>query len=68
MLDVAEAAHLEADHGVSLLPKIEIGPSSHGAQQRKDIVFSEANLYSMARTERYKMNIDSLTRQPSVIR
>ncbi|MDE0191011.1 MAG: hypothetical protein OXQ90_06610, partial [Gammaproteobacteria bacterium] len=26
--------------------------------------FSEVNLYSMARTERYKMTIDSLTRKP----
>ena len=28
------------------------------------MVFSEVNLYSMARTEQYKMTIDSLTRQP----
>ena len=64
LLDVARAARLETDHGVSLLPKIEAGPESHDARQGKDVVFSEVNLYSMARTERYKMTIDSLTRQP----
>ena len=28
------------------------------------MVFSEVNLYSMARSQRHKMTIDSLTRQP----
>ena len=64
LLDVADAARLETDHGVSLLPRIEAGPDSRDAQQGKGVVFSEVNLYSMARTERYKMTIDSLTRQP----
>ena len=64
LLDVANAARLETDHGISLLPKIEAGQGSRDAQQGKDVVFSEVNLYSMARTERYKMTIDSLTRRP----
>ncbi len=42
---------------------IEAGPDSHDAQQGKDVVFSEVNVYSMARTEQYKMTIDSVTRQ-----
>ena len=63
LADAANAARLETDHGVSLLPRVEAGPDSHDAQQGKDVVFSEPNLYSMARTERYKMTIDSLTRQ-----
>ena len=64
LLDVANAAHLGVGRGVSLLPKIEAGPDSPDAQRGKGVVFSEVNLYSMARTERYKMAIDSLTRQP----
>ncbi|MCE2426189.1 MAG: hypothetical protein J4F45_14045, partial [Pseudomonadales bacterium] len=64
LLDVANAAYLGVGCGVSLLPKIEAGPDSPDAQQGKGVVFSEVNLCSMARTERYKMAIDSLTRQP----
>ena len=64
LIDAAGAARLETDHGVSLLPKIEEGPDSPGAQRGKEVVFSEVNGYSMARTERYKMTIDSVTRQP----
>ena len=63
LLDMADAARLETKHGVSLLPKIKAGPDSPDAQPGKDVVFSEVNLYSMARTEHYKMTIDSLTRQ-----
>ena len=64
LLDAADALPLETDHGVSLIPKIEAGQGAHDAQQGKDVVFSEVNLYSMARTERYKMTIGSLTRDP----
>ena len=64
LLDAAGAAPLESDHGVSLIPKIEAGPDARDAQQGKDVVFSEVNLYSMARTRRYKMAIGSLTREP----
>ena len=64
LLDVANARHPGADYGISLLSKVESGLDSADAQQGKGVVFSEVNLYSMARTERYKMTIDSLTRQP----
>ena len=64
LLDAAGAAHFEVDRGLSLFPKIEAGPDSTDAQQGKGVIFSEVNLYSMARTEQYKMTIDSLTRQP----
>ena len=64
LLDVADAARLDVERGVSLLPKIEAGSDSPDAQQGKGVVFSEVNLYSMARTERYKMAVDSLTRHP----
>lgn len=64
LLDVANAAHPGADYGTSLLSKVASGPESLDAQQGKPVVFSEVTLYSMARTERYKMTIDSLTREP----
>ena len=64
LLDIADAARLEVDRGLSLLPKIQAGADSTDAQQGKGVVFSEVNLYSMARTGRYKMTIDSLTRKP----
>jgi len=64
MLDAADGASLESDHGVSLIPKIDAGAGVTTAQQGKDVTFSEVNLYSMARTERYKMTIGSITRQP----
>ena len=64
LLDVADASHSGADYGISLRSKVESGPESADAQQGKGVVFSEVNLYSMARTERYKMTIDSLTRLP----
>ncbi len=64
LLDAAGADRLEVDRGLSLRPKIEAGSDASDAQHGKDVVFSEVNLYSMARTERHKMTIDSLTRAP----
>ena len=61
LLDAAGAAPLEVERGFSLLPTVEAGSD---AQRGKGVVFSEVKLYSMARTERYKMTVDSLTRLP----
>ena len=64
MLDATGASPLQDDHGISLVPKIEAGNSAPDAQQGKEVVFSEVNRYSMARTARYKMAIGSITREP----
>ena len=64
LLDAANGTPLEDDHGVSLIAKIDAGQDAQDAQQGKEVVFSEVNLYSMARTERYKMAINSITREP----
>lgn len=64
LLEAASADQIEIDHGLSLLPKVNAGPDATDAQRGKDVVFSEVNLYSMARSERYKLSIDSLTRKP----
>jgi arylsulfatase A-like enzyme len=64
MLDAANGAPLENSHGVSLVPKIEAGKEATNAQPGKDVIFSEVNLFSLARTEQYKMTIDSISREP----
>lgn len=64
LIDAAGAKSLDSDHGVSLIPKINAGRDADDAQHGKEVVFSEVNLYSMARTERYKMSISSLTKEP----
>ena len=64
LIDAAGAEPFDDSHGVSQVPKIEAGPDTPDAQEGKEVVFSEVNLYSMARNEQYKMAVDSLTRQP----
>ena len=64
LLDATGGAPLPNDHGVSLIPKIAAGKDATNAQQGKDVTFSEVNLFSMARTEKYKMAIGSITREP----
>lgn len=64
ILDVANAAPLENDHGVSLAPTIQAGKDAASAQGGKEVSFSEVQHCSMARTDKYKMSIDSITREP----
>jgi choline-sulfatase len=64
MLDIAGAAPFENANGQSLKSRVEAGPDAADAQNGKDVVFSELELYSMARDEQYKMNIRTLTREP----
>lgn len=64
ILDVANGAPLENDHGVSLAPKIQAGKDAANAQGGKEVSFSEVRHCSMARTDKYKMAIDSITREP----
>ncbi|MEL0048750.1 MAG: sulfatase/phosphatase domain-containing protein, partial [Gammaproteobacteria bacterium] len=55
---------LENDHGVSLAPTIQAGKDAASAQGGKEVSFSEVQHCSMARTDKYKMSIDSITREP----
>lgn len=64
LIDAAGAEPLDNSHGVSQIPKIQAGPDAPGAQDGKEVVYSEISLYSMARNDQYKMTIDSLTREP----
>jgi arylsulfatase A-like enzyme len=63
LTDIAGAPSLKGG-GLSLLPKIKDGPSSPLANKGKGAVFSEVMGYSMALTERYKMAVETKTRQP----
>jgi len=68
LLDAAGAEAYEDSDGRSLLPLIAAGPDAPDAQIHKEAVLSEMGLppmaYSMLRTDRYKMSVDTLTREP----
>ena len=67
LLDAAGAVPYEDSDGRSLLPLIAAGPEAPGAQVHKEAVLSEMGLppmaYSMVRTDRYKMSVNTLTRE-----
>ncbi len=65
MLDVAGARTLDgAEYRSSLSDKILNGEDASGAQEGKEVVYSEVRLCSMVRNDRFKMSVDSLTREP----
>lgn len=64
MVEVASAARLAKDHGVSLVPRVAGGEDTDDADRGKEVVFSEVNLYSMVRTERYKLTAGSVSHEP----
>lgn len=64
LLDIGGASPLHDSDGLSLLPKLNAGPEAGDAQRHKEAVFSEVNLYSMVLTDRYKMAVHSLSREP----
>ncbi len=68
LLDAAGAAPYEDSDGHSLLPLIAGGPDAPNAHIHKEAILSEMGLppmaYSMIRTDRYKMSVNTLTRKP----
>ena len=64
LLDIAGAKPLGGSDGHSLMPQIRAESDTPESQRGKDVMFSEVLGYSMVRTERYKMAIDTRTRQP----
>jgi len=64
MLEIAGAKPLEKSDGRSLLPVVRAGPGGKNAQKHKEAVFSEVQLFSMVLTDRYKMAVNSVTREP----
>jgi len=64
ILDIGGETPFEESDGRSLVTNIESGSGGKAAHCGKDAVFSEVNLYSMVLTDRYKMAVNSLTREP----
>jgi choline-sulfatase len=68
LLDVTGAVPYKESDGRSLVPLISGGPEAPNAQVHKEAVLSEMGLppmaYSMVRTDRYKMSVNTMTRQP----
>jgi arylsulfatase A-like enzyme len=67
MLEIADAPYLDnaSEYRSSLVSKVLDGPDVANAQVGKETVFSDVRLYSMARNDRYKLAVDSLTREPT---
>lgn len=65
MLEITGANTLAgAEYRTSLFDKVLGGYTATGAQSGKHVAFSEVRLFSMVRTDRYKLAVDSLTREP----
>lgn len=65
MLEVAGADTLDgSNYRSSLLAKVLNGQSAPTSQEGKAAAFSEVMLFSMVRTDRFKLSVDSLTREP----
>ena len=67
MLEIADAPYLDnaSEYRSSLVSKVLDGPDVANAQVGKETVFSDVRLYSMVRDDRYKLAVDSLTREPT---
>jgi len=63
MLEIAGAEPLPDRHGRSLVSQIMAGPGSPGAQNGREVIFSEVAGYTMVYDGRYKFAIDAKTRQ-----
>jgi choline-sulfatase len=65
LLDIAGGNPLPESDGCSLIPKASEGSAAPGADTGKMAVFSEVGGNSMVRTDRYKMVIDTGSREPT---
>ncbi|GAG16029.1 unnamed protein product, partial [marine sediment metagenome] len=64
ILDIGGAEPFERSDGRSLVQNVRATPDTPDGHKGKEAVFSEVNLYSMVLTDRYKMAVNSLTREP----
>jgi len=64
MMEIAEAPCLEGEFRSSLVSKVLDGPDAPEAQIGKDAVFSEVYLFSMVRDDKFKMTINTVSREP----
>ena len=66
-LDAAGAETIDGSPGRSLVPVVEAGETDANAQRHKPAVLSEfagTDPYSMVLTDRYKMSVNTRTREP----
>ncbi|MFW9880333.1 MAG: sulfatase/phosphatase domain-containing protein, partial [Candidatus Thorarchaeota archaeon] len=64
LLEIAGAKQLEGSKGRSLVLQVMAGSDSLGAQEGKNVIFSEVSGFSMVRSDTYKLIIDSASRNP----
>ena len=67
LMDAAGAESIEGSPGRSLVPLIDAGRTAPNAQQHREAVLSEfagQDPYSMVLTDRYKMTVNTRTREP----
>ena len=64
ILDIGGAEPFEQSDGRSLVQNVKAASDTPDTHKGKEVVFSEVNLYSMVLTDRYKMAVNSLTREP----
>ena len=65
MLDIAGAETLDgSEYRSSLCEKVLSERNASDAERGKHVAFSEVRLFSMVRDDRYKLAVDSLTREP----
>jgi len=64
LLEIAQASPLEGSEGRSLVSQAMAGPDDLGAQEGKEVVFSEVFGFSMVRSDKYKLVINTETRKP----
>ena len=69
LMSITGAEPLEKTAGQSLLPLLESGDSAEGANHHRDVLLSEIGIppagFVMVRTERYKLSVNALTREPA---
>ncbi|MHA2401193.1 MAG: sulfatase family protein, partial [Promethearchaeota archaeon] len=64
LLEIAQASPLEGSEGRSLVSQVMAGPHDLGAQEGKEVIFSEVFGFSMVRSDNYKLVINSASKQP----
>jgi len=64
MLDISGAEGLEESDGYSWVDKVTAGPQAEGAQEGKEVVFSEVAGYTMIFEGSYKLVVEAQSEEP----
>ena len=57
LIEIAGAKSLEGSEGRSLISQVMAGPDDLGAQEGKEVIYSEVSGFSMVRNDKYKLVI-----------